>query len=464
MSADAAMKERKPQLSASTSQPCNSGAGRSSTADGTRNPALLLSSDRQNSESSDEPWPISSTWRWRILGELAEVKLGKMLDKAKHTSGHRLPYLRNVNVRWGAVDTSDLLEMNFDEGQLERFGLKANDVLVCEGGEPGRASVWNGRMPNVKFQKALHRVRFNVPYEPRMLVYFLELLAKSGRLERRFTGSTIKHLTREAFIRLPVPLPPADEQRQIVAEIEKQFTRLDAGVAALRRVQANLKRYRAAVLKAACEGRLVPTELNLWRQMSLAELLRSEDIFNDGDWVESKDQDPNGEVRLIQLADVGDGTFRNRSNRFLTKVKAIELGCTFLKRGDILIARMPDPLGRACIFPGVEQESVTVVDVCIIRSLQHHYDSRWLMYAINSSDIRAQVSALQAGSTRKRISRKNLSTIRLRVPPLVEQTLIVAEVERRLSVIEELEGTVAANLQRSIRLRQSILRRAFSAA
>jgi len=129
-----------------------------------------------------------------------------------------------------------------------------------------------------------------------------------------------------------------------------------------------------------------------------------------------------------------------------------------------LIARMPDPLGRACIFPGVEQESVTVVDVCIIRSLQHHYDSRWLMYAINSSDIRAQVSALQAGSTRKRISRKNLSTIRLRVPPLVEQTLIVAEVERRLSVIEELEGTVAANLQRSIRLRQSILRRAFSAA
>src|SRR5690242_5616822 len=101
------------------------------------------------------------------------------------------------------------------------------------------------------------------------------------------------------------------------------------------------------------------------QEQSLANLLQ-DGVFIDGDWVETKDQDPNGDVRLIQLADVGDGVFRNRSSRFLTMAKAKELRCTFLEPGDILIARMPEPLGRACIFPGVDQPAVTAVDVCIL--------------------------------------------------------------------------------------------------
>ena len=207
--------------------------------------------------------PLRTPWPAVPLGEIAEVKLGKMLDSANHQTGRRLPYLRNVNVRWGSVVTDDLLEMLFDDDQLERFGLKEGDVLVCEGGEPGRAAVWDGSLPELKYQKALHRVRFTVPFDPRLLVYQLELLAKSGGLERRFTGSTIKHFTREAFVQLPITLPPLPEQRAIVAEIEKQFTRLEVGVAALKRLQSNLERYRAAVLKTACEGRLVENEVTM---------------------------------------------------------------------------------------------------------------------------------------------------------------------------------------------------------
>src|SRR5207237_2928811 len=101
-------------------------------------------------------------------------------------------------------------------------------------------------------------------------------------------------------------------------------------------------------------------------KQTLASLLE-DGIFIDGDWIESKDQDPSGEVRLIQLADVGDGVFRNRSSRVLTMEKAKELRCTFLQPGDVLVARMPDPLGRACIFPGVGRPAVTAVDVCILR-------------------------------------------------------------------------------------------------
>jgi len=159
-------------------------------------------------------------WKTVCLGEIAEVKLGKMLDKTKHRTGRPLPYLRNINVRWGAVDTSDLLEMNFDDDELDRFGLREGDVLVCEGGEPGRAAVWNNSIPNMKYQKAIHRIRFKQPYERHLLVYLLELLAKTGRLEPRFTGTTIKHFTREAIVQLPIPVPPLHEQQRIVAEIE----------------------------------------------------------------------------------------------------------------------------------------------------------------------------------------------------------------------------------------------------
>src|ERR1700737_2650024 len=107
--------------------------------------------------------------------------------------------------------------------------------------------------------------------------------------------------------------------------------------------------------------------MNGMTEKTLGELLE-DGVFTDGDWVESKDQDPQGDVRLIQLADVGDGVYLNRSSRFLTSRKAGELRCTFLETGDVLIARMPDPLGRACIFPGETRWCVTVVDVCVLRT------------------------------------------------------------------------------------------------
>jgi type I restriction enzyme S subunit len=198
-----------------------------------------------------------------------------------------------------------------------------------------------------------------------------------------------------------------------------------------------------------------------WATGTLQNLIGPDGLFIDGDWVETKDQDPNGDVRLIQLADVGDGEYRNKSKRFLTSAKAQELGCTYLKPSDVLVGRMPDPLGRSCIFPGDIKPSVTVVDVCIVRTGEHSVDHRWLMHTINSPQFRVSVAELQSGSTRKRISRGNLSTLNLPVPPLPEQRRIVAKIEELFTKLDA--GVKALNEIKAQlkRYRQSVLKAAF---
>lgn len=174
-----------------------------------------------------------------------------------------------------------------------------------------------------------------------------------------------------------------------------------------------------------------------WRTVTFEDIVADDGLFVDGDWVESKDQDPEGDVRLIQLADVGDGEYRDRSKRFLTSVKAAELGCTLLEAGDLLIARMPDPLGRACIFPGDRKRAVTVVDVAVLRPRNDALSTRWLMYCINAPQFRRVVASLQSGSTRQRISRRNLAKIVFPLPPRGWQDEVVTEIEKQFSRLDD---------------------------
>ena len=162
------------------------------------------------------------------------------------------------------------------------------------------------------------------------------------------------------------------------------------------------------------------------KEISLSDSVGSTGLFTDGDWVESKDQDPNGEVRLIQLADIGVGAFLDRSARFLTMETAKRLRCTFLKPGDILIARMPDPIGRACIFPGLSQPCATVVDVCVLRPDSRILDANYAKWMINSPRFLKKIEGFVSGSTRQRISRGNLAPLSIPLPPLEEQKRIAA--------------------------------------
>lgn len=169
--------------------------------------------------------------------------------------------------------------------------------------------------------------------------------------------------------------------------------------------------------------------------MNFSQLVSGDGLFSDGDWIEKKDQDINGRVRLIQLADIGDGYFKDKSSRYVTEDTASRLNCTFLEQGDILIARLPDPLGRACIFP-LKGQYITAVDIAILRIKNRLYNPRYIMYLINSPQFRKSISCYESGTTRKRISRRNLDKIQFNVPDITAQERIVSKIEELFSKLD----------------------------
>ncbi len=199
-----------------------------------------------------------------------------------------------------------------------------------------------------------------------------------------------------------------------------------------------------------------------WALANIYDLISNNGLFCDGDWIETKDQNSNGNVRLIQLADIGDGVFRNRSDRHLTYEKSVELGCTYLSKGDLLIARLPDPLGRACLFPlEGEKQYVTAVDICIVRPNSENLNIKLLLYLINSPQIRTEVDKFKSGSTRKRISRKNLAKIQLSIAPTLEQHQIVAKIEELFSELDNGIESLKKAREQLKTYRQAVLKYAF---
>ena len=153
-------------------------------------------------------------WEKVKLGNVTDSCLGKMLDQNKN-KGDYLPYLANVNVRWGEFDLEGLPLMKFEESEQERYELKYGDLVICEGGEPGRCAIWKEQIPNMKIQKALHRVRVHDCLDYRYLFYWFLLAGKTGELDQYFTGATIKHMPGQKLKEVVIDKPPLEIQHRI---------------------------------------------------------------------------------------------------------------------------------------------------------------------------------------------------------------------------------------------------------
>lgn len=178
-----------------------------------------------------------------------------------------------------------------------------------------------------------------------------------------------------------------------------------------------------------------------WVVATLRDLVGPEGMFTDGDWILSKHLKTGKDVRLIQLADVGTGRFLDKSRKFISDHTAGELRVTYLRKDDVLISRMADPLARACRFPKIDQPAITAVDVAIARCDGNVALPAYLMHLCNSHRVLLLAESVAVGTTRKRISRKNLEQIRVPLAPLAEQQRIVKK-------LEELFGKVDSSRKR----------------
>ncbi len=345
-------------------------------------------------------------WRKVKLGEVTDSCLGKMLDAAKNR-GEYQPYLANLNVRWGYFETDNLSLMKFEEDEEERYGIKYGDLIICEGGEPGRCAIWKDQIPGMKIQKALHRVRPKNGLIDNFYLYYWFLLAgKRNIINQYCTGSTIKHLPGQKLKEILIDLPPLPVQRRI-AEV---LSRYDALIENYQRQiklleEAAQRLYKEWFVDLRFPGhQSTPIINNLpqsWQKKSvsmLGEYLNGF-AFKPSDWQETGKP-------IIKIKEMGNGvtaeTPRNNGDRVPEKY--------LIKAGDLLFSWSATLM--VIVWTGEEGWlNQHLFKVTPAEGIGREFLLQSIANAI------AEFSNLTTGSTMKHIQRNKLDQVFVNSPP-----------------------------------------------
>lgn len=448
-------------------------------------------------------YDLPAGWRWQTLREICEVTDRDHRTPVYVESG--VPLISPRDFTENGINFSNLKQVIRDEHAafVKKCKPAKGDILYSRIGTIGEA-----RLLDFDFEfVALHSIALIKPAKEKVyskfLLYVLQTPDVRAQAKHNIKSVGTPDLGLQRIRNFGVPIPPFTEQKKIVAEIEKQFTRLDVGVAALRRVQANLKRYRAAVLKAACEGRLVPTEAELAKaegrtyetgKQLLARILadRRKNWHGRGKYKEPAAPDtrnlpplPEGWTwaTMPQLGELSRGKSKHRprddAQLYGGSYPFIQTGDVRKSNGTIrdhtqtysefgLQQSRLWPEGTLCITiaANIAATGILTFKACFPDSVvgftqeRDSATTRYVEFFIRTA--KEKLEQFAPATAQKNINLDVLQKVAVPLPPLAEQIRVVAEIERRLSVIEELEAEVTANLQRAARLRQSVLQRAFS--
>ena len=201
---------------------------------------------------------VPEHWAVCKLSIRYSVELGKMLDEKKISGDCLMPYLRNQDVQWTGIKAVDLPEMDIGADEVQRYTVRFGDLLVCEGGDVGRAAIWRGDSGVCGYQKALHRLRPRYPQRdlPEFMCLALAVAKAKGVFDESDSKATISHLPAERFRQFRFPFPPLGEQQKILEDVEKIHSRIDATAAAVTRSIDLLRERRAALITAAVTGQI----------------------------------------------------------------------------------------------------------------------------------------------------------------------------------------------------------------
>ena len=265
-------------------------------------------------------------------------------------------------------------------------------------------------------------------YEPAYLYHVLMSKHFEDFLNKLTAGSTISHLYQKDFVHYNFPTPPTLTEQKAIAtalnDVDELITKLEKLIAK-----------KKAIKQGAMQHLLRPDDD--WITKSLVELAENKkELFDDGDWIESEHITTNG-IRLIQTGNIGVGQFRDReSKKYIYAESFQKLNCKLLQEGDLLICRLADPAGRACILPNIgEKQVITSVDVTIFRPRPTIANRVFLSYIFSTPNWFKQITEKVGGTTHKRISRGALGRIKIQLPPIEKQqeiALILSDMDNEI--------------------------------
>ena len=419
------------------------------------------------------------------MGTLFNHNTGKALNASK-TEGVSLTYITTSNVYWNSFDLDNLKIMPFTESEIEKCTVKKGDLLVCEGGDIGRAAIWQFEN-EIRIQNHLHRLR---PYDrihTKFYYYIMYLYKANGRINGKGIG--LQGLSSNALHNIIVPVPPVEEQKRIVDSIDSVLSLIEQIESHKQSLSSQIDNIKSKILDLAIRGKLVPQNPNDEPASVLLERIRAEKeelikqgkikrdkkesvIFkgddnsyyqdlpqnwqvstlrevttpltlNDGDWILSENMTDNGEVKLLQLGSIGNMSYIDKGFKYLTKDTFDELSCTEIFTGYLIINRIISDKMCCCIVPDIDGTIITTVDTCWIAPSETSYDIKFLMYQLASPSFQSTVLLKATGTTRKRISKNNLIDLHLLLPPLAEQKRIVNTIEALFAQIDKISEQIS---------------------
>ncbi len=409
---------------------------------------------------------IPSRWNYRKISEVT-TKVGSGSTPRGGESVYQdsgVPLIRSMNVHSSGFKSDGLAFIDADEAKkLDHVIVQPSDVLLnITGASIGRVTTAPDVLAGARVNQHVCIIRPKEELSSSFLSYFLASPKEQSRVMNVQVGATRQALTKAMILDWDVPVPPLHEQQEIVAEIEKQFSRLDEAVANLKRAKANLKRYKASVLKAAVEGKFVSCNPSGWARTNLGAVLTTMEA---GKSFKCEERLPSiREIGVVKVSAVTWGTYNEEESKTCLDPDRIEPRY-FVKPGDFLFSRANTiQLVGACVIAQKVNRKIMLSD----KILRFHFSDmtlpQWVLYWLRSDIGRKEIQRLSTGNqeSMRNIGQERIRQIDFALPCLAEQRAIVGEVERRLSVIDELEATVEANLTRADRLRQSVLSQAFS--
>lgn len=388
------------------------------------------------------PAKFPADWTISTVGAQFHVILGKMLDAEKNI-GTPKPYLGNRSVQWGRVDLSDLDQIKLTEGDIRKYRLQTGDLLVCEGGDIGRAAIWQDQLDECYFQKALHRLRPRGSYSSVLMRYLLEYYARTGFLANFATQTSIAHLPKDKFVTVPLPLPSIPEQRAIAAALSDA----DGVVAGLERVIAKKRLIKQGAMQDLLTARRrlpgFSGEWELKRLGSLGVCLRGVSYDGSADLFETETPDS---IMLLRANNVQNGEIVYSDVQHVRKERVKPVQC--LKRGDVLVCMANGSralVGKAGVFWDGDGSAYTFgAFMGCFRPVAGAAANGYVPFLFQSDEYRNQLNVILSGSAINNLAPSQILGFSFKMPvDHGEQQAIAAVLSDMDAEIQTLESRLA---------------------